>query len=91
MLTDIRMNTISFTDNVPLLNVSTAKQRIMGLSEESLPYARLLGKAMQYINFIRDVKEDLENSGGSRKIRGQNEVGKGKIMTGTKNRPAGPE
>jgi len=33
--------------------------RIMGLSDEALPYARLLGRSMQYINFIRDIKEDL--------------------------------
>jgi phytoene synthase len=33
--------------------------RILGLKEESLPAARLQGKAMQYINFIRDIKEDL--------------------------------
>ncbi|MCX7881809.1 MAG: phytoene/squalene synthase family protein [Brevinematales bacterium] len=33
--------------------------RIMGLPEEALPYAGLLGRAMQYINFIRDIAEDL--------------------------------
>jgi phytoene synthase len=33
--------------------------RIMDLPEETLPYARLLGRAMQYINFIRDIDEDL--------------------------------
>lgn len=33
--------------------------RIMGLSEESLPAARALGKSMQFINFIRDIDEDL--------------------------------
>jgi phytoene synthase len=33
--------------------------RIMNLPEEALPYARLLGRAMQYINFIRDIDEDL--------------------------------
>ena len=33
--------------------------RIMGLPEESYPSARLLGRAMQYINFIRDIDEDL--------------------------------
>lgn len=33
--------------------------RILGLPDESLPYAGLLGRAMQYINFIRDIAEDL--------------------------------
>jgi 15-cis-phytoene synthase len=33
--------------------------RIMDLPEEALPYARLLGRAMQYINFIRDIEEDI--------------------------------
>jgi phytoene synthase len=32
--------------------------RIMGLEEDSHPSARLLGKAMQYINFVRDIEED---------------------------------
>ncbi|MBN1897899.1 MAG: phytoene/squalene synthase family protein [Spirochaetes bacterium] len=32
---------------------------ILGLPERSYPYARLLGRAMQYINFIRDIPEDL--------------------------------
>ncbi len=32
--------------------------RIMDLSDESLKYAQLLGKSMQYINFIRDIDED---------------------------------
>ncbi|MDP3065138.1 MAG: phytoene/squalene synthase family protein [Methanobacteriaceae archaeon] len=34
--------------------------RVMGLSEESYDAARHLGRAMQYINFIRDISEDLE-------------------------------
>lgn len=34
--------------------------RIMRLPDDSLPYAGLLGKAFQYLNFIRDVREDLE-------------------------------
>ncbi len=34
--------------------------RIMDLPQESYNYARLQGKAMQLINFIRDIKEDLE-------------------------------
>jgi 15-cis-phytoene synthase len=32
--------------------------RILNLKEESLPFAALQGKAMQLINFIRDIKED---------------------------------
>lgn len=32
--------------------------RIMELPDESLPCARALGRAFQYVNFIRDVKED---------------------------------
>lgn len=34
--------------------------RILGLPEESLHSARMLGRAMQYINFIRDMQEDRE-------------------------------
>ncbi|AOL17729.1 phytoene synthase [Sulfolobus sp. A20] len=34
--------------------------RILGLNQESSYYARMLGRAMQYLNFIRDVKEDVE-------------------------------
>ena len=33
--------------------------RLLSLRDEALPYAQLLGRAMQYINFIRDVDEDL--------------------------------
>ncbi|MFC2165805.1 phytoene/squalene synthase family protein [Acidobacteriota bacterium] len=33
---------------------------IMGLHRESFPFARRLGRAMQYINFIRDIAEDNE-------------------------------
>ena len=32
--------------------------RILSLPEKSHPHARLLGRAMQYINFIRDIPED---------------------------------
>ncbi len=32
--------------------------RVLGVEDRFLPYARALGKAMQYINFIRDIKED---------------------------------
>ena len=32
--------------------------RIMDLSEEAFAYAAMLGRAMQYINFIRDIQED---------------------------------
>lgn len=34
--------------------------RIMGLGEKASRPARLLGRAMQYINFIRDIREDLD-------------------------------
>lgn len=34
--------------------------RIMDLSEKASGYAAMLGRAMQYINFIRDIQEDLE-------------------------------
>ena len=34
--------------------------RILGLPEKSYEYAKLQGRAMQYINFIRDVSEDIE-------------------------------
>ena len=34
--------------------------RVMDLPEESLFNARMLGRAMQYINFIRDIAEDNE-------------------------------
>jgi phytoene synthase len=33
--------------------------RVMALPPESYPAARALGKAMQFINFIRDIDEDL--------------------------------
>jgi 15-cis-phytoene synthase len=32
---------------------------IMGLNPASFQYARYLGRSMQFINFIRDIKEDL--------------------------------
>jgi phytoene synthase len=34
--------------------------RIIGLPEAIFPNARMLGRAMQYINFIRDINEDLQ-------------------------------
>lgn len=34
--------------------------RIMGLPDAALPHARMLGRAMQYINFLRDIAEDVE-------------------------------
>jgi phytoene synthase len=34
--------------------------KIMGLSPDSYPYARILGRAMQYMNFIRDIQEDRQ-------------------------------
>lgn len=33
---------------------------IMGLDTDSYPHARYLGRAMQYVNFIRDIAEDIE-------------------------------
>ena len=32
--------------------------KIMGLPDKSLEYAKMQGRAMQYINFIRDIQED---------------------------------
>ncbi len=32
--------------------------KLIGLPEQSFPYAQLQGRAMQYINFIRDIEED---------------------------------
>lgn len=34
--------------------------RVMSLPDEALPCAALLGRAFQYINFVRDIREDLE-------------------------------
>ncbi len=34
--------------------------KIMNLSVDSFPYAKMLGRAMQYINFIRDIEEDQQ-------------------------------
>jgi 15-cis-phytoene synthase len=31
----------------------------IGLTKKSHPYAKMLGRAMQYINFIRDIQEDI--------------------------------
>ena len=31
--------------------------------QQALPYARALGEAMQYTNFLRDVKEDIVELG----------------------------
>jgi len=33
---------------------------IMGLDTDSYPHVRYLGRAMQYVNFIRDIAEDIE-------------------------------
>jgi phytoene synthase len=33
--------------------------KILDLHPESYPFARYLGRSMQYINFIRDIEEDL--------------------------------
>ncbi|BDC17343.1 phytoene/squalene synthase family protein [Acidianus sp. HS-5] len=40
--------------------VGLMMMRVLNLPEESSYYARMLGRAMQYLNFIRDVREDLE-------------------------------
>ncbi len=40
--------------------VGLMMMRILNLREESTYHARMLGRAMQYLNFIRDVKEDVE-------------------------------
>src|SRR5690606_4617491 len=34
--------------------------QVIGLPKESFEHAKYLGRAMQYINFIRDIAEDLE-------------------------------
>lgn len=34
--------------------------KVLGLSPEAYPYAQKLGAGMQYINFIRDIAEDVE-------------------------------
>ncbi len=34
--------------------------KILGFHPDSYPHARALGRAMQYINFIRDIDEDLQ-------------------------------
>jgi len=39
--------------------VGVMMAKILDLPEESYYYARMLGRAMQYINFIRDVEEDM--------------------------------
>lgn len=40
--------------------VGLMMSRIMGVNEGFFENARYLGKSMQYINFIRDIKEDIE-------------------------------
>lgn len=32
---------------------------IMGLPKQAFPYAKMLGRSMQFINFVRDIEEDL--------------------------------
>lgn len=34
--------------------------RILGIDEQAYAYAQSLGRAFQYVNFIRDIKEDIE-------------------------------
>ncbi|BBG24915.1 phytoene/squalene synthase family protein [Sulfuracidifex tepidarius] len=40
--------------------VGLMMMKILNLKEEATYNARMLGRAMQYLNFIRDVKEDIE-------------------------------
>jgi len=40
--------------------VGLMMMKILNLRDEAAYYARMLGRAMQYLNFIRDVKEDTE-------------------------------
>jgi phytoene synthase len=40
--------------------VGLMMMKILNLRDEAAYYARMLGRAMQYLNFIRDVKEDME-------------------------------
>jgi phytoene synthase len=40
--------------------VGLMSQRLLGLPEEAQPASQLLGRAFQYINFIRDIQEDLD-------------------------------
>ncbi len=39
--------------------VGLMMMRILNLREEATYHARMLGRAMQYLNFVRDVREDL--------------------------------
>ncbi|QKR00664.1 phytoene/squalene synthase family protein [Metallosphaera tengchongensis] len=39
--------------------VGLMMMKVLHLREESAHYARMLGRAMQYLNFIRDLREDL--------------------------------
>ena len=34
--------------------------KILGLDEQSYPYAEMLGRSMQFINMIRDIDEDIQ-------------------------------
>lgn len=38
--------------------IGLCMSKILGLPEEAFLYARLQGRAMQYINFVRDIAED---------------------------------
>jgi len=38
--------------------IGLSMARLLGLPEASYPHAMMLGRAMQYINFIRDIDED---------------------------------
>ncbi|MFP4567871.1 MAG: phytoene/squalene synthase family protein [Candidatus Woesearchaeota archaeon] len=62
-LKKVRFNSLKETEDyiygsAEVIGLFMAK--IMGLEKSAYKKAMLLGKAMQYINFIRDIKEDLE-------------------------------
>ena len=65
MENDLRTKTYATLDDVKEYMYGSAEviglfmARIIGLPRESYRYARLLARAMQYINFIRDIKEDI--------------------------------
>ena len=48
------------TDKAIMEALSPAAVEFIWLPDEALPYAALLGRAFQYINFVRDIREDLE-------------------------------
>lgn len=63
---DLKKTTFATLDETLLYTYGSAEviglfmSRIIGLPEAIFPNARMLGRAMQYINFIRDITEDLQ-------------------------------